>query len=45
VVERAFAELDSECIIGTVLNRVEKDTIPAINYYNQTPGSPRYRKQ
>jgi capsular exopolysaccharide synthesis family protein len=45
VVERAFAELDHECIIGTVLNRVEKDTIPAVNYYNQTPGSPRYRKQ
>ena len=44
VVERAFAELDPESIIGTVLNRVEVDTIPGIAYYNQTAGSTRYRK-
>jgi hypothetical protein len=44
VVERAFAELDPESIIGTVLNRVEVDTIPGITYYNQTAGSTRYRK-
>jgi Mrp family chromosome partitioning ATPase len=44
VVERAFADLDPESIIGTVLNRVEVDTIPGITYYNQTAGSTRYRK-
>jgi capsular exopolysaccharide synthesis family protein len=32
-IERAVAELGSECIIGTVLNRVDERRIPAAGYY------------
>ena len=32
-VERAVAELGPECVIGTVLNRVEDRRIPASGYY------------
>ena len=32
-VERAVAELGSDCIIGTVLNRVNERQIPAADYY------------
>jgi capsular exopolysaccharide synthesis family protein len=35
MVERAIAELGRDCIIGTVLNRVEEQTIPATGYYHQ----------
>lgn len=37
VVERAVAELGAECIVGTVLNRVEEDRIPDASYYSQQP--------
>jgi protein-tyrosine kinase len=32
-VERAVAELGADCIIGTVLNRVDERQIPQANYY------------
>jgi capsular exopolysaccharide synthesis family protein len=35
VVEKAIAELGRECIIGTVLNGVEKRTLPAERSYGQ----------
>jgi protein-tyrosine kinase len=34
-VERAVAELGADCIIGTVLNRVEDRRIPQAQYYQQ----------
>jgi Mrp family chromosome partitioning ATPase len=34
-VERAVAELGPDCIIGTVLNRVEERRIPQSEYYSQ----------
>jgi capsular exopolysaccharide synthesis family protein len=36
VVERAIAEIGTECIIGTVLNGVDERTIPEISYYSTT---------
>jgi hypothetical protein len=33
-VQRAIAELGPECVIGTVLNRVEARRIPAAEYYD-----------
>lgn len=39
VVERAIAELGSDCILGTVLNGVEERTIPEISYYSQNRGA------
>ncbi len=33
VVDRAIAGLGRECILGTVLNRVDPKTIPAMTYY------------
>jgi protein-tyrosine kinase len=37
-VERAVAELGADCIIGTVLNRVENRRIPQAEYYQQYGG-------
>jgi protein-tyrosine kinase len=33
LVSRALAALDPECVVGTVLNAVEEQTIPAAGYY------------
>ena len=33
LVQRAVAELGPECIVGTVLNRVAPETVPAMAYY------------
>jgi capsular exopolysaccharide synthesis family protein len=33
LVSRAIAELDPECVVGTLLNYVEKQDIPAAGYY------------
>ena len=33
-VERAVAEMGPDCIVGTVLNRVEERRIPHAGYYN-----------
>ena len=33
LVSRAIAELDPECVVGTVLNCVEEHDIPAAGYY------------
>jgi Mrp family chromosome partitioning ATPase len=33
VVSRALGEFDPECVIGTLLNRVEQTDIPAQGYY------------
>jgi len=35
IVERAIAELGSECIIGTVLNRVDRHMISEADYYDR----------
>lgn len=34
MVTRAIAEIGQECVIGTVLNGVDDDDIPAADYYN-----------
>lgn len=34
LVSRAVAELGPECIVGTVLNRVDEDNVPAAAYYH-----------
>jgi polysaccharide biosynthesis transport protein len=34
LVQRAVAELGSDCIVGTVLNRVERASVPATSYYH-----------
>jgi capsular exopolysaccharide synthesis family protein len=41
LVERAINELGRDCIIGTVLNGVEGQTIPATGYYGDYYGRPR----
>ena len=33
VVDRAISELGRECIIGTVLNRIDESAIPETSYY------------
>jgi capsular exopolysaccharide synthesis family protein len=38
LVERAVAELGPDCVIGTVLNRVEERTVPEVNYYPEYAG-------
>ena len=38
LVERAIADLGRECVIGTVLNRVDEDTILATGYYGSYYG-------
>jgi protein-tyrosine kinase len=38
LVEKAIAELGRECIIGTVLNGVEQNAIPATGYYRDYYG-------
>jgi Mrp family chromosome partitioning ATPase len=35
VVEKAIAELGRDCIVGTVLNSVDENTIPATGYYRK----------
>lgn len=35
LVQRATAELGRDCIVGTVLNRIEDQNIPATGYYNE----------
>ena len=40
VVERAINELGRDCIIGTVLNGVDAQTIPATGYYGDYYGRP-----
>ena len=35
LVQRATAELGRDCIVGTVLNRIEEENIPATGYYRQ----------
>lgn len=35
VIERAISELGRDCIIGTVLNGVEEQSIPATGYYGE----------
>jgi capsular exopolysaccharide synthesis family protein len=35
LVQRAIAELGRDCIVGTVLNRIEHENIPATGYYRQ----------
>ena len=39
VVERAIAELGPDWILGTVLNRVDDEAIPAAGYYGYDQGS------
>lgn len=38
-VQRAISELGADCIIGTVLNRVDERQIPAADYYHSRYGS------
>ena len=38
VIDRAIAELGREFIIGTVLNGVDEDAIPATEYYGDYYG-------
>jgi capsular exopolysaccharide synthesis family protein len=35
LVERAVAELGPDCVIGTVMNRVEERTVPEADYYQR----------
>jgi capsular exopolysaccharide synthesis family protein len=35
LVSRAIAQLDPECVVGTLLNYVEEHNIPAAGYYHQ----------
>jgi Mrp family chromosome partitioning ATPase len=35
VVDRAIAELGQECVLGTVLNRVDQRLIPGADYYHR----------
>jgi capsular exopolysaccharide synthesis family protein len=40
LIARALADLGPECIVGTVLNRIEAQRIPATSYYQQYYSGP-----
>jgi hypothetical protein len=35
IVERAIAEVGRECVVGTLLNRMDVRNIPATDYYEK----------
>jgi Mrp family chromosome partitioning ATPase len=41
LIARALADLGPECIVGTVLNRIEAKQIPATSYYQHYYSGPR----